>query len=81
MLLDRHSLSRSYIERKGVEAVVTGHLKGDKNYTTELHKVLTLEILHRLFLDNPKTELDQLTATRRFVGAERAVPDEPVLRG
>ena len=55
MLLDPRSLSRPYIERKGLEAVVRGHLKGDRNYTTELHKVLTLELLHRLFLDNSET--------------------------
>jgi asparagine synthase (glutamine-hydrolysing) len=54
MLLDPSSLSRPYIERKGLEAVVRGHLKGNRNYTTALHKVLTLEILHRLFIDNPK---------------------------
>jgi asparagine synthase (glutamine-hydrolysing) len=53
-LLDPRSLSRSYVERKGLEAIVRGHLKGDRNYTTELHKVLTLELLHRLFLE-PKT--------------------------
>ena len=52
MLLDSRSLSRSYIERKGLEAVVRGHLKGDRNYTNEIHKVLTLELVHRLFLDN-----------------------------
>jgi len=54
MLLDSRSLSRSYVERKGLEAVVRGHLKGDRNYTTALHKLLTLEIIHRLFLDNPE---------------------------
>jgi asparagine synthase (glutamine-hydrolysing) len=53
MLLDTRSLSRPYIERKGLEAVVRGHLKGDRNYTTEIHKLLTLEILQRLLLDNP----------------------------
>jgi asparagine synthase (glutamine-hydrolysing) len=52
MLLDSRSLSRPYIERKGMEAVVRGHLKGNRNYTTELHKLLTLEIIQRLFLDN-----------------------------
>jgi len=52
MLLDPCSLSRPYIERKGLESVVRGHLKGNRNYTTELHKVLTLEIIQRLFLDN-----------------------------
>jgi asparagine synthase (glutamine-hydrolysing) len=51
MLLDPQTLSRPYLERKGVEAVVRGHLKGDRNYTTEIHKLLTLELLHRLFLD------------------------------
>jgi len=51
MLLDPRTLSRPYLQRKGLEAVVQGHLKGDRNYTTEIHKVLTLEHLHRLFLD------------------------------
>jgi len=53
MLLDPRSLSRPYIERKQLEAVIQGHLKGDRNYTTEIHKLLTLEIFHLLFLDNP----------------------------
>jgi len=51
MLLDSKTLSRPYLERKGVEAAVLGHLKGNRNYTTEIHKLLSLELLHRLFLD------------------------------
>jgi len=51
MLLDPKALSRPYIDRKGLEAVVNGHLTGGLNYTTEIHKLLTMEILHRLFLD------------------------------
>ena len=54
MLLDPRSLSRPYIERKRLESVVQGHIKGDRNYTNEIHKTLTLEIIHRLFLDNSK---------------------------
>ncbi len=54
MLLDERSLSRPYIQRKGLEAVVRGHVKGNRNYTSELHKVLALELVHRLFLDNPE---------------------------
>ena len=50
-LFDPRSLSRSYIERKRLEAIVRGHLRGDRNFTTEIHKLLTLEIIHRLFLD------------------------------
>jgi asparagine synthase (glutamine-hydrolysing) len=53
MLLDPRTLSRPYLERTGLEAVVRGHLKGHRNYTTEIHKVLTLELLHRLFVDGP----------------------------
>ena len=51
MLLDPRTLSRPYLERNGLETMVRGHLNGDRNYTTEIHKVLTLELLHRLFLD------------------------------
>jgi len=51
MLLDSRTLARPYLERKGVEAIVRGHLKGDRNYTTEIHRLLSLELLHRLFLD------------------------------
>ncbi len=51
MLLDPRTLSRPYLDRSGVEAVVQGHLKGDRNYTTEIHQLLTLELLHRLFID------------------------------
>src|SRR6266581_3480836 len=52
MLLDPRTLSRPYLVRNRLEAVVQGHLGGDRNYTTEIHKVLTLELVHRLFLDS-----------------------------
>lgn len=51
MLLDRLTLSRPFLDRKMVEAIVRGHLKGDRNYTTEIHKLLSIELLHRLFVD------------------------------
>jgi asparagine synthase (glutamine-hydrolysing) len=51
MLLDPRTLSRPYIARKSLEAIVHGHLKGDRNYTSEIHNVLSLELLHRLFID------------------------------
>jgi asparagine synthase (glutamine-hydrolysing) len=52
VLLDPSSLSRPHLERKTVEAVVDGHLKGKRNYTTEIHKLLTLEFIHRSLLDS-----------------------------
>jgi asparagine synthase (glutamine-hydrolysing) len=51
MLLDSRTLSRPYLERNGVETIVRGHLKGDRNYTRLIHKLLTLELTHRLFVD------------------------------
>jgi asparagine synthase (glutamine-hydrolysing) len=50
MLLDPLSLSRPYVIRKTVETIVQGHLRGNRNYTTEIHKLLSLELFHRLFL-------------------------------
>jgi asparagine synthase (glutamine-hydrolysing) len=52
MLLDQRTLSRPYLKRNGLEAMIRGHLDGYRNYTTEIHTVLTLELLHRLFLDS-----------------------------
>jgi asparagine synthase (glutamine-hydrolysing) len=51
MLLDSRTLSRPYLERNGVEAIVHGHLKGNRNYTTEIHRLLSLELIHRLFVE------------------------------
>ena len=50
-LLDPRSLARPYIEKSKLEAVVRGHIKGNRNHTNEIHNVLTLELLHRLFID------------------------------
>ena len=52
ILLDPRSMSRPYVERKVLETIVRSHLKGDGNHTTNIHRVLTLELLHRLFLDS-----------------------------
>jgi asparagine synthase (glutamine-hydrolysing) len=51
ILLDERTLARPYLKRAGVEAVVHGHLKGGRNYTTEIHQLLTLELIHRQFFD------------------------------
>jgi asparagine synthase (glutamine-hydrolysing) len=51
MLLDPKSLARPYVNAESVRKIVNGHLKGNRNYTTEIHRLLTLELIHRLFLD------------------------------
>jgi hypothetical protein len=35
---------------------VQGHLRGGRNYTNEIHKLLTLELFHRLFLDPQESD-------------------------
>ena len=72
MLLDSRSLSRPYLDPKGVEATVQGHLRGNRNYTTEIHKLLTLELLHRLFLD-PQSTGQSGSSSRGLY------PDQPIL--
>ena len=52
ILLDSRTLARPYLEPGGIEAVVRGHLTGERIYTTEINKLLTLELLHRLFLES-----------------------------
>lgn len=53
VLLDSKSLSRPYLNKHKVEAIVAGHLKGNQNFTPEIHNLMTLEYIHRLFIDNP----------------------------
>jgi asparagine synthase (glutamine-hydrolysing) len=67
MLLDPQTLSRPYLQPRALEAVVHGHVKGDRNYTTEIHRVLTLELLHRLFLD---TGSNRLRSTDALVASQ-----------
>ena len=52
MLLDSRSLARPYLNPHAVRKIVEGHLKGNRNYTTEINRLLTLELTHRLFIDS-----------------------------
>ena len=51
ILFDRRSLARPYVVPERVRTIVKQHLKGDHNYTTEIHRLIALELAHRLFLD------------------------------
>lgn len=51
VLLDPASLKRPYLNGAAVETLVTRHLRGTHNYTTEIHRLLSLELFHRLFVD------------------------------
>ena len=51
ILLDRRTLTRPYLEPHAVGAIVEGHTRRGLNYTTAIHKLLTLELIERLFFD------------------------------
>jgi asparagine synthase (glutamine-hydrolysing) len=51
ILLDRRTLSRPYFEPGAVQTIVEGHTRRGLNHTTTIHKLLTLELLHRQFFD------------------------------
>jgi len=51
ILLDSRTLARPYLNGSAVQSVVNRHLKGDQNFTTEIHQLLTLELIHRHFVD------------------------------
>ncbi len=52
-LLDERSRERAYLNASYVEKMVADHIKGKKNYTHEIMTILTLELIHRLFIDRP----------------------------
>lgn len=51
VLLDPRSLARAHVNRRGLESVVRSHIRGTANHTLTLHKLLSLELLHRTLLD------------------------------
>ena len=51
VLLDNRSLSRPYLDRRRVEHMVKRHVDGTANYTVEIHKLLTAELIQRSLLE------------------------------
>ncbi len=54
VLLDERSLSRPYLERKAVRALVEDHVAGRRNATLGINKLLTLELVHRHLIDSSR---------------------------
>ena len=59
VLLDPRALSRPYVERQRLESIVRAHTGGEQNYTTEIHTLLTLELLQRAFFDRSPGGLNE----------------------
>jgi len=51
VLLTPTARGRSYLNSGVLEPLVTGHVKGIHNRTTEVHKLLSLELIQRTLLD------------------------------
>jgi asparagine synthase (glutamine-hydrolysing) len=52
ILLDNRSNNRNYIGKKVIERIVFGHISGKKNYTNEINKLLTMELIQKFFINN-----------------------------
>lgn len=51
ILLDPRTLNRPYLDGSELERMVKAHIRGTGNYTLEIHRILTAELIHRLFID------------------------------
>jgi len=51
ILLDSRTTGRGYFNRSFIEEMVRRHIKGDRNYTDDIERALTLELTCRRFLD------------------------------
>jgi asparagine synthase (glutamine-hydrolysing) len=51
VLLDQRTLARPYLNGRRVEAAVMAHIRGTRNYTVPIHKMLTVELLQRRLLE------------------------------
>jgi asparagine synthase (glutamine-hydrolysing) len=52
MLLDGRTKSRPFLNGRSLESMVQNQIRGDENYLNEINKILTIELVHRLFVDH-----------------------------
>lgn len=52
VLLDPQTLARPYLNGRRVEDIVNSHITGNRNYTSEIHKLLTSELIQRQLIEN-----------------------------
>lgn len=74
ILLDSRSLARPYLNRAAVEHIVRRHLKGDRNFTDDISRLLSLELLHRIFVDAGSLAIPSAASA---AATEPAPPPEP----
>jgi hypothetical protein len=50
--LDPQTLGRPYLQRKRVESIVASHLTGRGNFTSEITRLLTIELTQREMIES-----------------------------
>jgi asparagine synthase (glutamine-hydrolysing) len=51
VLLDSRTLGRPYLRKRFIEEMVTSHIEGRRNYTWEIHRLLTSELFQRKLIE------------------------------
>jgi len=51
VLLDPRTLERPYTQKKYLEKMVYSHINGHQNYTQEIHRALTIELIQRHLIE------------------------------
>jgi asparagine synthase (glutamine-hydrolysing) len=51
MLLDSNARNRPYLRARSMEEMLKAHTNGYRNYSFEIHKVLTLEFIQRKLIE------------------------------
>jgi asparagine synthase (glutamine-hydrolysing) len=51
VLLDERTRSRPYLRGNKLEGMVESHIKGNRNYTSEIHRILTCELIQRQLIE------------------------------
>jgi len=54
ILLEQRSLERPYIQRKYLEKMVNSHLAGKRNYTQEISRILSFELIQRHLIEHKR---------------------------
>jgi asparagine synthase (glutamine-hydrolysing) len=52
ILLDSRALNRPYLNKRSLETMIIGHIRGGNNYVREINKALSAELIHRLLIEN-----------------------------
>ena len=52
ILLDSRTKSRPFLNGSNIEGTVTAHIKGTCNYTSEIHWLLTVELIYRKIIES-----------------------------